>query len=114
MQATYMGGPTALLELGGLRLLTDPTFDPAGSEYPTSLYTLRKMQDPAIAAEDMGAVDVVLLSHDHHLDNLDHAGRALLGRATTILTTPAGAARLGAPAIGLGPWQSVDVPTRDG
>jgi L-ascorbate metabolism protein UlaG (beta-lactamase superfamily) len=33
LQVTYIGGPTALLELGGLRLLTDPTFDPAGSEY---------------------------------------------------------------------------------
>ena len=32
LQLTYIGGPTALLELGGLRLLTDPTFDPAGSE----------------------------------------------------------------------------------
>ena len=28
----YIGGPTALLEFGGLRLLTDPTFDPAGGE----------------------------------------------------------------------------------
>ena len=25
-----VGGPTALLELGGLRILTDPTFDPPG------------------------------------------------------------------------------------
>ena len=25
---TYVGGPTALLEWHGLRLLTDPTFDP--------------------------------------------------------------------------------------
>lgn len=24
----YVGGPTALLRVGGLRLLTDPTFDP--------------------------------------------------------------------------------------
>ena len=31
LHVTYIGGPTALLELGGLRLLTDPTFDPAGS-----------------------------------------------------------------------------------
>jgi hypothetical protein len=26
---TYIGGPTCLLEFGGVRLLTDPTFDPA-------------------------------------------------------------------------------------
>ena len=47
---TLIGGPTALLELGGLRLLTDPTFDPAGGEYRTPAYTLRKTEGPAIAA----------------------------------------------------------------
>jgi len=25
-----VGGPTAVIELGGVRLLTDPTFDPPG------------------------------------------------------------------------------------
>ena len=24
---TYIGGPTALIDVGGVRLLTDPTFD---------------------------------------------------------------------------------------
>jgi L-ascorbate metabolism protein UlaG (beta-lactamase superfamily) len=28
---TYVGGPTAILEWRGLRLLTDPTFDRAGT-----------------------------------------------------------------------------------
>jgi hypothetical protein len=28
MRLTYVGGPTAVIEMGGLRLLTDPTFDP--------------------------------------------------------------------------------------
>ena len=32
-RVTYVGGPTALLEWGGLRLLTDPTFDPAGATF---------------------------------------------------------------------------------
>jgi L-ascorbate metabolism protein UlaG (beta-lactamase superfamily) len=31
---TYVGGPTALLEFGGVRFLTDPTVDPAITEYP--------------------------------------------------------------------------------
>lgn len=35
---TYIGGPTALLEMRGLRFLTDPTFDLAGTEYPTKVY----------------------------------------------------------------------------
>jgi L-ascorbate metabolism protein UlaG (beta-lactamase superfamily) len=29
---TYIGGPAALIEMGGLRLLTDPTFDPAPTD----------------------------------------------------------------------------------
>jgi L-ascorbate metabolism protein UlaG (beta-lactamase superfamily) len=37
----YLGGPTALLELGGWRLLTDPTFDPPG-DYPAGSRVLRK------------------------------------------------------------------------
>ena len=41
MRFTYIGGPTALLEVSGLRLLTDPTFDSANQEYPTGVYTLR-------------------------------------------------------------------------
>jgi len=44
---TYIGGPTALLEWEGLRLLTDPTFDPAGTGYTPPTYTLRKLIDQA-------------------------------------------------------------------
>jgi L-ascorbate metabolism protein UlaG (beta-lactamase superfamily) len=111
---TYIGGPTALLELGGLRMLTDPTFDPAGSEYPTPVYVLRKTQGPALSAEAIGAVDLVLLSHDHHFDNLDRAGRHMLETATKVITTPDGAGRIGASAVGLHPWESHDVTARDG
>ena len=114
LEVTYVGGPTALLELGGLRLLTDPTFDPGGSEYRTPVYVLRKTQGPALTPEAVGAVDVVLLSHDHHADNLDQAGRRMLATAARVLTTMTGADRLGGNAVGLAPWQSHDVPTRDG
>ncbi len=33
MNAIYIGGPTAIIEMGGFRFITDPTFDPAGSLY---------------------------------------------------------------------------------
>src|SRR3954454_11609828 len=92
---TYIGGPTALIEIGPLRLLTDPTFDPAGTQYPTPAYTLLKSQPPAVPVEALGRIDAILLSHDHHADNLDHAGRAVLAAAGRVLTTIAGAARLG-------------------
>jgi L-ascorbate metabolism protein UlaG (beta-lactamase superfamily) len=111
---TYIGGPTALIELAGFRFLTDPTLDPAGTDYPTPVYTLRKTQSPAIAAGSLAEVDVVLLSHDHHFDNLDHAGRASLASAHTVLTTEAGAARLGGNAVGLTPWESKTLRSSDG
>jgi L-ascorbate metabolism protein UlaG (beta-lactamase superfamily) len=114
VRVTYIGGPTALVELGSLRLLTDPTFDPAGSEYPTPVYVLRKTQGPALGPEAIGPIDVVLLSHDHHFDNLDHAGRGMLATAGRVLTTVAGAGRLGGNAVGLAPWQSIDVPESGG
>ena len=113
-QLTYIGGPTALLEWRGLRLLTDPTFDPAGTAYPAAAYTLRKTQNPAVPAEAVLPLDAVLLSHDHHADNLDHAGRALLSRTSMVLTTTAGAARLGGTARGLEPWTHVDLRAPDG
>ena len=114
VRLTYIGGPTALVEIGGLRLLTDPTFDPAGSEFPTPAYVLRKTQGPALLPDALGTVDVVLLSHDHHPDNLDRSGRQMLDAAGIVITTAAGAARLGPHAVGLESWQSHDVPTRDG
>jgi len=109
IRATYIGGPTALIEIAGLRLLTDPTFDPAGSSYETPVYTLRKTMGPAISAAALGPIDAVLLSHDHHFDNLDHSGRALLSKTPRVLAPVAGADRLGGTALGLVPWTSTEV-----
>jgi len=113
-RVTYIGGPTALIEFGGLRLLTDPTLDPAGTDYPTAVYTLHKTSGPALSADDIGRLDGILLSHDHHFDNLDHAGRALLGGPVPCFTTAAGAERLGAGARGLSAGDRILLPTPDG
>lgn len=109
MRITHIGGPTALIEVGGWRLLTDPTFDAAGRRYSFGWGTFsRKLAGPAIAAGDLGPIDAVLLSHDHHEDNLDPAGRALLPDAGTTVTTVSGARRLSAAGVrnvrGLAPW----------
>jgi L-ascorbate metabolism protein UlaG (beta-lactamase superfamily) len=91
--------------VGGWTLLTDPTFDPAGQSYRFGVgIGSRKVAGPAIAAGDLPAIDAVLLSHDHHDDNLDPAGRALLPSAGVVVTTASGAGRLGAGARGLRPW----------
>ena len=109
---TLIGGPTALVEFGGLRFLTDPTFDEPG-DYQTPHVTLTKTSRPAIAAADVGPVDAVLLSHYQHSDNIDNSGRDFLRKAPRVLTTAVGAKRLGGNAEGLAPWQSVDL-SKDG
>jgi L-ascorbate metabolism protein UlaG (beta-lactamase superfamily) len=107
---THIGGPTVLIEAGGWRILTDPTFDPAGGSYRFGFGTgSQKLADPALSPEQLGTIDLVLLSHDQHEDNLDRAGRELLPQAGTVVTTAAGAKRLQgdgiASARGLAPWQ---------
>jgi L-ascorbate metabolism protein UlaG (beta-lactamase superfamily) len=110
VRLTHIGGPTVLIEFAGWRLLTDPTFDPAGGRYRFGWGTgSTKLAEPAIAADELGEIDAVLLSHDHHDDNLDAAGRALLPRAGTVVTTEAGARRLGGNARGLAPWAGLEL-----
>jgi L-ascorbate metabolism protein UlaG (beta-lactamase superfamily) len=109
----YIGGATAYLEVAGLKFLTDPTFDPKNTKYETTLYVLHKLSDPAATVDKIGKIDFVLLSHDHHFDNLDNEGKKFLSSVNKIYTTPIGAERLDANAIGLQNWQTVEVATKD-
>lgn len=105
LSLTLVGGPTALIEFAGVRWLTDPTFSEPG-EYAG----LVKVTGPALSVDDLGPVDAVLLSHDHHSDNLDPAGAAMLADVPAVITTTAAAGRLGlAGAVGLEPWQTTSV-----
>jgi L-ascorbate metabolism protein UlaG (beta-lactamase superfamily) len=105
VRITHIGGPTVLIEAAGWRLLTDPTFDAPGRTYRFGWGTSsRKLAGPAVAADALGPIDAVLLSHDHHQDNLDDAGRALLPALGVVITTGSGAKRLGAGARGLADW----------
>ena len=103
-----------MLEINGLRLLTDPTFDPAGSEYPRGPVVLRKTAGPACGPEDLNPIDAVLLSHDQHADNLDDSGRAFLSRVRQVFTTQVGAQRLGGNAVGLALWETAEFTSADG
>ena len=79
-----VGGPTTVLDLGGLRVLSDPTFDAPG---PHGYLT--KTAGPAVAGDQLGPVDLVLVSHDNHPDNLDDRGRALALAAPAAAPGPA-------------------------
>ncbi|HEY1356184.1 MAG TPA: MBL fold metallo-hydrolase [Solirubrobacterales bacterium] len=110
VRLTHIGGPTVLIEIDGWRLLTDPTFDPAGGSYRFGWGTgSKKLSGPAVAVAELGTIDAVLLSHDHHEDNLDRAGRELLPGADAVITTVPGARRLGGDARGLAAWSSTSL-----
>jgi L-ascorbate metabolism protein UlaG (beta-lactamase superfamily) len=85
LRITLIGGPTALIEIDGFRILTDPTFDAPGA-YQLPHVKLEKLSGPALEPEVIGKVDAVLLSHDQHADNLDHSGKDFLTKADRVLT----------------------------
>ena len=109
----YLGGPTAILEWAGLRLFTDPTFDPAG-DHPVGDRMLTKTADAVAGPDEIGPVAAVLLSHDQHPDNLDDGGRAYLATAPLVLSTPAAQERIGPPVLGLEPWSTIELPLPGG
>jgi len=76
---TWVGHATALAQLGGLTLLTDPIFSDRAS--PVGFAGPRRHQPPGIAVADLPHVDLVLVSHNHY-DHLDEASvRALNAQA---------------------------------
>jgi L-ascorbate metabolism protein UlaG (beta-lactamase superfamily) len=111
--ALHTGGPTLVLDLAGIRIVTDPTFDPPGRYPYGNGRVLVKLAGPAVAAESLGPVDLVLLSHDQHPDNLDTGGRELLAGAGRALSTPDAAKRVEG-VEGLSPWERTEVATPTG
>ncbi|MEV8569784.1 MBL fold metallo-hydrolase [Streptomyces sp. NPDC051322] len=109
----YVGGPTAVLEIGGLRLLTDPTFDAPG-DYPLGDRKLVKSVGPALSPGEIGTVDAVLLSHDQHPDNLDRAGRGYVAEAALTLSTASARERLGGNVRALADGEQVELKRPDG
>jgi L-ascorbate metabolism protein UlaG (beta-lactamase superfamily) len=83
-RATYIGHATALLEIDGMRVLTDPVLR------DRVVHVKRYAEPPAVDSYELP--DLVLISHGHP-DHLDPASLRLLGRDRT-LVVPRGLGRL--------------------
>ena len=67
-RVTWLGHATLLIELDGIRILTDPVFSSA-SPVPG---LMRRFNSPPLARKDLPQIDIVLISHDHY-DHLEAA-----------------------------------------
>jgi N-acyl-phosphatidylethanolamine-hydrolysing phospholipase D len=66
--ATWIGHASVLVQSGGLNILTDPVFSERAS--PVTFLGPKRAQPPGIALDDLPAIDVVVISHNHY-DHLD-------------------------------------------
>ena len=86
--ATWLGHATALVEVDGYRVLTDPVW----SERCSPLQTVgpRRLHPPPVPLEALPALDAVVISHDHH-DHLDMRTIRMLARTQrAMFVTPLG------------------------
>lgn len=98
-----------VININGFTIVTDPTFDEGPAEYPGAR-TLYKTGSPKLQPKDIGPVDLVLLSHDQHKDNLDNAGREFLKTVKQVLSTKEAVERLHQKNItGLDEWESITI-----
>ena len=103
---TYVGGPTAILEWAGMRIVTDPTFDAPQVYADPNESTLVKTAGPGVARSEVGPVDLVLLSHHGHKDNLDWEGLELIATGPLTLSNQLAASELwGGSVLGFDDWE---------
>ena len=119
LSITHIGCATAIFEIGGLRIMTDPTVDPPQhyyGHYTEGLNNVIKTRGPALQAHEIGKIDVCFISHDHHIDHLDYTGRDFIKSVPDIYTSPLSAVRLRLPgqAKGLPYDESVTVELPEG
>ena len=86
---TWIGHATALVQAGGLNVLTDPLFSERAS--PVSWAGPKRTPQAGVAMDDLPPIDVVVISHNHY-DHLDkhslvqlHQRSQRLGHATAFL-----------------------------
>jgi L-ascorbate metabolism protein UlaG (beta-lactamase superfamily) len=64
LRATWLGHSTVLVEIDGIRVLTDPVWGARAS--PSQLAGPKRFQPVPVALNAMPHIDAVLISHDHY------------------------------------------------
>ncbi len=87
---TWIGHATALVQSGGLNILTDPVFSDRAS--PVQFLGPRRAQAPGISLADLPPIDVVVVSHNHydHLDRLSVVQLDARSGGKTLFLVPLG------------------------
>ncbi len=107
---THSSTACVLLEIDSVRILTDPVLDGGFKRYrlgPAAWAT--RYVGPALNPDQIPPLDAVLLSHSHHLDNLDEGGMAVVRRAKQVITGSVGGLGKQVKALTLAPWQETTI-----
>ncbi|MCB9527251.1 MAG: MBL fold metallo-hydrolase [Myxococcales bacterium] len=104
VQVTWLGHATALIQLDGRAVLTDPLFGAAGFGF------VRRLAPPPLAPEALPRIDAVVVSHNHY-DHCDLPSLRAVRRLhpAAVVVVPAGLGgwmrqKLGDPVVELGWW----------
>ena len=87
LRVTWLGHSTMLIEIDGVRILTDPVWGPRAS--PSALVGPKRFQPVPISLREMPPVDVVVVSHDHY-DHLDYPTIRALAKTSVPFVTSLG------------------------
>lgn len=87
LRVTWFGHSSTLVELDGVRILTDPVWSHRVS--PTRFLGPQRWAAPLIALDSLPSVDVVLISHDHY-DHLDYGTIRAMRGWTNVFVVPLG------------------------
>jgi L-ascorbate metabolism protein UlaG (beta-lactamase superfamily) len=87
LRATWLGHSTVLIEIDGVRLLTDPVWGLRAS--PSQLAGPKRFQPMPVSLKQLPPIDAVILSHDHY-DHLCYPTVKTLAKMGTRFITSLG------------------------
>ncbi|UTH74670.1 MBL fold metallo-hydrolase [Chromobacterium sp. IIBBL 290-4] len=87
LRATWLGHSSVLIEIDGLRLLTDPVWGSRAS--PTRLAGPKRFQPSPVKLKELPPLDAILVSHDHY-DHLDYPTIRVLAQTGAPFVTSLG------------------------